>query len=444
MQLNPLKVFLVFTAIALSGFKDIPTQELLWFNKTTHNFAVWAPFGEEHPDAVRFQDWVARANPEQPLVEFNNRLVLNCWEYVLYTSLKIKKVSLKTVQSYYDAISLNKPLSAVLGKTVGKVSYKIENNQAKLSWSHQPRAGDVIFMDETSHVVQVTGKFTSKGHVEVVSFSPRPIWGDGSRYWAEPNTRPEVTTLESLIEQLMELYPDVPSDWNNIELKVVRPESSPELTARESLSKKKKISLDTGDFTVETQWKKISQTLDEIDVLYGRVKFTPKHGALTSTCKSISFIQTARVLDNTGNDYRWPLGQQARNRIMTKKSSNGVAAGFFIDHDASLCEEGGVCSPFYRDSWPNSQDGSRDGSLEPNRSLEAILIDYPFGWEFISSISLEACAVCRDHMEIYGCATWGGSWPALGERSVQEVEVSNLPSPTFSNALLRFKRYYRQ
>jgi hypothetical protein len=444
MQLNLLKVYLLLASIVTLGFTERLNSGLLWFNRTNQNFAVWAPFGEDHPDAVRFQDWVTRAKPGEPLVAFNNHLVLNCWEYVLYTSLKLKSASLEAVQAHYAAIAQGKPLRELLGSDVGVVSYKIKNGQVKLSWPIAPQAGDVIFMDGESHVVQVTGQRNAQGRVEVVSFSPRPIWGDGSRYWAEPDTRPEVTSIESLIEEMIDLYPDVPTDWNKIELKIIRPHQASENTSHESLSTQKRIAVDAGEFKIEAKWKKIKQTSDEVDVLFGRVQFTPKVGTSFSTCNNISFVQVARVLDNTGSDYQWPLGQEARNRMKTKKSEKGVVGGFFIDHDASKCEDDRACSLFYRDSWPNSADGSRDGNLTARRASPAILIDYPFGWEIISSISLEACAVCRDNMKVYGCATWGGSWPPIGQRTVHDLGVSNLPSLTFLDAVQRFKSHYRQ
>lgn len=92
-----------------------------------------------------------------------------------------------------------------------------------LTWPKALEAGDIVFMDETSHVVQLLGKTNAQGEQLVVSFSPRPIWGDGSQERPVENTRPEITTIESLIEQLIELYPDVPTDWNNINLQVIRP-----------------------------------------------------------------------------------------------------------------------------------------------------------------------------------------------------------------------------
>jgi ASC-1-like (ASCH) protein len=83
-------------------------------------------------------------------------------------------------------------------------------------------AGDVILMDEGGHVVQFTGGRDAAQRNIVVSFSPRPIWGDGSREFPLESVRPEVTSVESLIEEMIELYPDVPTDWQNISLKVVR------------------------------------------------------------------------------------------------------------------------------------------------------------------------------------------------------------------------------
>lgn len=435
---------LITAFLVLCGFTERPNSSLRWFNHGANNFAVWAPFGTEQPGAIRFQDWVLQAASEQPLVAFNNQLVLNCWEYVLYTSLRIKNSTLTNVKSLYAAVAQGQLLSSVLGTTLGRVTYKVDQSKVTLNWSFVPRAGDVVFMDETSHVVQATGTYDSEGRVEVVSFSPRPIWGDGSRTWAEPSTRPEVTTLESLIEEMIALYPDVPTDWNGIELKVIRPHGLMELSKEELPFKKKSFSLESGDFTLDVKWKKAQQTSDEVDVLYGRVEFKPKSDSSAQQCKNISFIQTARVLDNAGKDYQWPLGQTARNLIMTKGSRGGVSAGYFIDHDATRCAEESTCSPFYRDSWPNTQDGSRDGMLTTNHSSSAVLVDYPFGWEFISSISLEACAVCRDDMRIFGCAMWGGRWPITGGRSVDDLNASEKPSGTFLDALRRFRKHYRQ
>lgn len=215
--------------------------------------------------------------------------------------------------------------------------------------------------------------------------------------------------------------------------------------AAESAAIKAQFDLPKGKFSLDTRWTKIQQTADETDVLAGRVTFLPKQFSTQQSCGAISFIQIARVLDNRGEDFEWPLGQDARNYMRTTMQGTKISAGYFIDHDASVCKESQPsCSPFFRDSWPNSEDGSQDGSIDERRSRAAVLVDYPFGWEVISSIALEACAVCRESGEYLGCATWGGTWPPVGERFVHTPQFSERPSATFSNALARFKKYYGQ
>ncbi|MBM3383490.1 MAG: hypothetical protein FJY29_13795 [Betaproteobacteria bacterium] len=206
---------------------------------------------------------------------------------------------------------------------------------------------------------------------------------------------------------------------------------------------KTNFDLPKGRFSLDSRWTTVQQTADEIDVLAGRVSFLPKQRSSKEKCGAISFIQTARVLNNRGQDFEWPQGQHARNAMRTTTRGQKILPGYFIDHDAVLCKEGHQgCSPFFRDSWPNSEDGSQDGSILDGRSHAAVLVDYPFGWEVISSISLEACAVCRDSGEYLGCASWGGTWPPVGERFVHTPVFSEQPSATFVNALERFKNYY--
>lgn len=205
------------------------------------------------------------------------------------------------------------------------------------------------------------------------------------------------------------------------------------------------IHMSKGSFTVETQWTTIQQTSSEVDVLAGRVNFLPKSANSGERCGAVSFIQTARILDNKSKDYEWPTGQSARNKMRTKKNAQGVQRGFFIDHDASRCENPEPeCSPFYRDHWPNEENGSKDGSLLGAKSEAAVLVDYPYGWEFISSASLEACAVCRESLEFLGCVTWGGTWPTTGERSLHPFEANENPSKTFEKSLSLFNIFYKK
>ena len=142
--------------------------------------AVWAPFGSRSDGALAFEDWVKSASSPSALPVFRNSLSLNWSEYVVYSMLKAHRFSLAQALS------------------------------------------DIVLMDESSRVVQFTGEKDAAQRNKVVSLSPRPIWGDGSRAVPMESVRPEITTAESLIEEMIDLYPDVPTDWQDINLKIVR------------------------------------------------------------------------------------------------------------------------------------------------------------------------------------------------------------------------------
>ncbi|NBO39329.1 hypothetical protein EBU99_12185 [bacterium] len=199
------------------------TNSLLWFVDKPQAQAVWSPFGVSHPGAQSFEAWVKKANNARSIPEFTNMLSLNCWEYVLYTAVRLGNLEVATVKALYEKKRDGQKLSEILGTTIGKANYKIKNNSVKLNWPLGIKPGDVVFMDETGHVVQLSGLQNDHSENLVISFSPRPIWGDGSREAPEPSLRPELTTIESLLEEMIELYPDVPTDWENIELKIIRP-----------------------------------------------------------------------------------------------------------------------------------------------------------------------------------------------------------------------------
>lgn len=201
---------------------SLQRADLLWFQKTPQAEAVWSPFGVSHSGAKPFADWIKKAKHTQTIPDFTNSLSLNCWEYVLYTGLRLGRLDLDSVKALYRRRAEGEKLSEIFGKAIGKATYTIKNSNVRLSWPSGIEPGDVVFMDEASHVVQLLGARDTTGKELVISFSPRPIWGDGSQERPVPSMRPEVTTLESLIEEMIELYPDVPTDWNNIELKLVR------------------------------------------------------------------------------------------------------------------------------------------------------------------------------------------------------------------------------
>jgi len=195
-----------------------------------------------------------------------------------------------------------------------------------------------------------------------------------------------------------------------------------------------------GKWDVNLAWISIDVGIEYWEVIRGIVTFKPK--TRTPQCSSISFIQTAKVIDNDGLDYVWPLAESPRNKIKTSPGF-GKDGGFYVDHKASACSEGEICSPYYRDHWPNLEDDSRDGYKYGNDSRSAVLVDYPFGWEYISSIRLEACAYCRDDNKPMSCFQWGGKWALTGEPEFLIEGPIEKPTFEFQEALEKFENYYQ-
>jgi hypothetical protein len=210
------------------------------------------------------------------------------------------------------------------------------------------------------------------------------------------------------------------ADWDDVKKTVL-------------LSKQDTIPVALGTFDVLQEWAQLESGPMFNEVMTGRIVFSPKPTA--PACKAISYIQIARVLDNYGNNYDWPLEESPRNLIRSKR-------GYFVDHLASQCAQGKACSPFYRDYWPNDEEGSRDGSVGATGTTSAILTDYPFGWETIGSIELEACAVCRETSEVYGCFNWGGHWGLTTDRAFHPASATAAPSAEWSSAVNAFRLYY--
>ncbi len=136
--------------------------------------------------------------------------------------LRANRFSLSQTRALYAARARGEKLSSALGKQVGQATYSIRGSHVEMRWPQDLMLGDVILMDEGGHVVQFTGELDAAQRNRVVSFSPRPIWGDGSPEVPLDSVKPEVTTIESLIEEMIDLYPDVPTDWQDIDLKIVR------------------------------------------------------------------------------------------------------------------------------------------------------------------------------------------------------------------------------
>lgn len=192
-----------------------------------------------------------------------------------------------------------------------------------------------------------------------------------------------------------------------------------------------------GLFSVESSWAVDSTT--HLDVLRGRVEFLPSE---TLRCSKIQAVQVAKVLGNDAQDFTWSGGNEPRNQMRTAADQRkGIQPGYFVDHDPSLCQKGSPCSTAFRDHWPNadeSSDGFRDGASFRSASL----IDYPYGWELMQSIQLEACMKCQDSGEYLGCVKWGARWPAVGARELNPSGFSENPSPSFFEALRIFSVYY--
>jgi hypothetical protein len=198
------------------------SNPVLWFLSDPGAQAVWAPFGSRVQGVRAFEDWVKKSANSDALPSFGNSLSLNCWEYVVYSMLRANRFSFSQAQALYAARARGDKLSSALGKQVGQATYSIRGSHVEMRWPKDLMLGDVILMDEGGHVVQLTGERDAAQRNKVISFSPRPIWGDGSREVPLDSVKPEVTTIESLIEEMIELYPDVPTDWQNISLKIIR------------------------------------------------------------------------------------------------------------------------------------------------------------------------------------------------------------------------------
>lgn len=196
------------------------SSPMLWFQTEPKAFAVWAPFGLKFEKSLSFRDWVMTARPGEKIPNFDNKLSLNCWEFIIYSSLRIGNLSLNDAKLVFQNKARGKNLYEIMGTLKGQGTYSITNSKVKLVWPPDIHSGDIVFMDNTGHVVQLLGMKNANRQELVVSFSPRPIWGEASQEFPAPDTYPEITTVESLIEQMIDLYPDVPSDWNKIQLRV--------------------------------------------------------------------------------------------------------------------------------------------------------------------------------------------------------------------------------
>jgi hypothetical protein len=47
-----------------------------------------------------------------------------------------------------------------------------------------------------------------------------------------------------------------------------------------------------------------------------------------------------------------------------------------------------------------------------------------------------------DTGEFLGCSTWGGTWPATGDKQLLDVRSAEAPSSTYLEALKLFTAFY--
>lgn len=188
---------------------------------------------------------------------------------------------------------------------------------------------------------------------------------------------------------------------------------------------------DNGIFSLQTGW--LYDDTKSGDVLVGILSFEPS--AEAHACNKIGFIQAAQVKDLKGQDLLWPGTLASRNKM---RSSDG----YFVDHDSSRCEAGKSCSPFFNDWWPD-ESRSKTGEVENGVTEPAGMADFPFGWTAFNSIRLEACAVCADDGEVYGCVKWGATWPSDGPRVLETASASEEPSENFIMAVQKFVEFYQ-
>ncbi|MEI8027848.1 MAG: hypothetical protein WCI18_15975 [Pseudomonadota bacterium] len=199
-----------------------PSSYPLWFKKEINPTATWGQ-EEFQSKKIYFRNYLK--GPKSPLPLFTNQLILNCLDYVVYSALKFNFMTQEEAWKIYERRSRGESLESVLFPFGSKkITYIIENKKVKFQNLEDIESLDIVLMDGPSHVVQaVPSSENTNLNLEFVSFSPRPIWGDGSSESNLENITPELTTLESLIEEMIELYPDVPSDWIDINIVSGRP-----------------------------------------------------------------------------------------------------------------------------------------------------------------------------------------------------------------------------
>lgn len=203
------------------GLSPTPLKlsEMLWFQGQV---ATWGASGSHLPGKESFADWVKQSPPngaETPLPPFNSTLLMNCAEFVFYTALRSDKIDRSWLQNWSQKVKVTEPYEQfMLPHGAQSMDYRVQDGKVQMQAGPRPKEGDVLIFDGASHVMLATGREVD-GKTEVISFSPLPLWGEGSFTMGKADVAPEVTTVEDLIQNLVDLYPDSPVDWAKIQIR---------------------------------------------------------------------------------------------------------------------------------------------------------------------------------------------------------------------------------
>lgn len=86
--------------------------DIMWFTHENDPRAAWGTFGGDAGDLHKFQEYVQRSHPGSQPPAFNDKLVLNCWEFILYGAWRGGRITAQDIQRIY-ADALRTPRCAI-------------------------------------------------------------------------------------------------------------------------------------------------------------------------------------------------------------------------------------------------------------------------------------------------------------------------------------------
>ncbi|PIQ24134.1 hypothetical protein COW36_10805 [bacterium (Candidatus Blackallbacteria) CG17_big_fil_post_rev_8_21_14_2_50_48_46] len=201
--------------LALNSPQVLSLKEVLpW----TQHTATWGASGSLSPGKQSFAEWI-RTGDAMQIPALDDQLILNCYEFILYAALQAGKIDSDWLKQFEKQHVVTEPFEKeMLPHGAQSMQYQVLEGQVQMQSGPRPQEGDIVLFDGASHVMLATGR-TPGGKTEVLSFSPLPIWGEGSFTMGKDHVAPELTTLEDLIQNLVDLYPDSPVDWAKIEIR---------------------------------------------------------------------------------------------------------------------------------------------------------------------------------------------------------------------------------